>query len=94
VARNRTINIAPAERAARVVVGAAATVVGVWLLVTADAGWLATTGAALLALAGLDLVITGALGYCPLYARLGYIPPRLRAPAVSPVRPGREGGKR
>jgi len=94
VARNRTINIAPAERAARVVMGTAAAVVGVLLLVTADAGWLATTGAALLALAGLDLVITGALGYCPLYARLGYIPPRLRAPSVSPVRTEREGGKR
>ena len=36
---------------------------------------------ALLALAGLDLVVTGALGHCPLYARFGHVPRSLRRPA-------------
>jgi hypothetical protein len=35
---------------------------------------------ALLAAAGLDLAVTGALGHCPLYARLGYLPRSLRSP--------------
>ena len=34
----------------------------------------------LLVLAGLDLVVTGALGHCPLYAELGRLPPSLRRP--------------
>lgn len=33
----------------------------------------------LLAAAGLDLVITGALGHCPLYQKLGYVPRGLRS---------------
>ena len=33
---------------------------------------------ALLVAAGLDLAVTGALGHCPLYARLGYLPKSLR----------------
>ena len=28
----------------------------------------------LLAVAGLDLIVTGALGHCPLYQKLGYVP--------------------
>jgi hypothetical protein len=32
----------------------------------------------LLVAAGVDLVITGALGHCPLYAKLGYVPASLR----------------
>jgi hypothetical protein len=30
---------------------------------------------ALLVAAGLDLAITGTLGRCPLYQKLGYLPP-------------------
>jgi hypothetical protein len=33
-----------------------------------------------LVLAGLDLVVTGALGHCPLYQKLGYVPQSLRRP--------------
>ena len=33
---------------------------------------------ALLVAAGLDLAVTGALGHCPLYAKLGYLPRPLR----------------
>jgi Protein of unknown function (DUF2892) len=34
-----------------------------------------------LALAGLDLVVTGALGHCPLYHKLGRVPQSLRRTA-------------
>lgn len=56
-----SVNLTPAERVARVAVGAAA----------------ALAGPVLLVLAGLDLVVTGATGHCPLYARLGHIPAQL-----------------
>lgn len=32
----------------------------------------------LLLAAGLDLAITGGIGHCPLYARLGHVPASLR----------------
>ena len=32
----------------------------------------------LLVLAGLDFVVTGALGHCPLYAKLGHMPGSLK----------------
>jgi hypothetical protein len=35
---------------------------------------------ALLVAAGLDLMVTGATGFCPLYHRLGYVPRSLRRP--------------
>ena len=35
----------------------------------------------LLIAAGLDLVITGMLGHCPLYQRLGHVPESLRRPS-------------
>lgn len=74
------VNITPGERAGRILVGAAAAVAGVVLLASAGSV-LAVVLEALLVLAGLDLVITGALGHCPLYRRLGYVPPSLRRPA-------------
>jgi hypothetical protein len=73
----RAVNITPAERAGRVAVGLAAVVAGIVLL--AGAGpVLAVALEALLVAAGLDLVVTRALGHCPLYARLGYLPKSLR----------------
>jgi hypothetical protein len=75
-----TINITPSERAARVILGLVGAVVGVVLLAAA-AGTLAIVLEVLLVLAGLDLVITGALGHCPLYKRLGHVPSSLRGPA-------------
>lgn len=74
------INITPLERVGRVVLGAGATIAGI-LLLTTRGGALATILEVLLALAGLDFVITGALGHCPLYRRLGYVPPSLRRQA-------------
>lgn len=74
------INVTPFERAGRVVVGAAATIGGLVLL-AGPGNALAIVLEVLLVLAGLDLVVTGALGHCPLYQRLGYVPRSLRRPA-------------
>ena len=75
--RRPEINITPAERVSRIAVGAAVAIAGV-ILLASGAGPLATVLEAILVLAGLDLVATGALGHCPLYHRLGYLPPSLR----------------
>ena len=71
------VNITPAERVGRVLVGALAAVLGVVLLVDAASGVTAVLEA-LLVVAGLDLVVTGAVGHCPLYAKLGHVPASLR----------------
>ncbi len=73
----RTVNITPAERIGRIVVGLAAVTAGVVLLAGAGPA-LAVVLEALLVAAGLDLAVTGALGHCPLYARLGYLPRPVR----------------
>lgn len=73
----RSINITPAERAARIVLGSAAALVGLVLLTGAASAW-AVALELLPVLAGLDLVVTGALGHCPLYARLGHVPASLK----------------
>ncbi|MEX0650499.1 MAG: YgaP-like transmembrane domain, partial [Actinomycetota bacterium] len=78
--RRPVVNITPLERAGRVLVGAVGAVGGALLIATAG-GALTTVLAGLLVLAGLDLVITGALGHCPLYRKLGYVPPSLRGQA-------------
>ena len=72
-----TINITPAERIARVVVGTLAAIAGLVLLTGATSG-IAVLLDGLLVLAGLDFVVTGALGHCPLYAKLGHMPAPLK----------------
>ena len=74
------VNITPLERVGRVLIGAAGAVVGLVLLVSASSAAIGVLEA-LLVLAGLDLVVTGALGHCPLYHKLGHTPPSLRRPA-------------
>lgn len=75
--RRPLVNITPAERAARVAVGLGGAIAGVWLLASASGvGPIALE--VLLVLSGLDLVVTGALGHCPLYRRLGYVPRSMR----------------
>jgi hypothetical protein len=69
-------NITPAERAARIGIGGLGAVTGIVLLAGA-ASALAVVLELLLVVAGLDLVVTGALGHCPLYARLGHVPTSL-----------------
>ena len=71
------INITPVERARRIGLGGAAALVGL-ILLTSSTGAVAIVLLALLVPAGLDLVVTGGLGYCPLYAKLGYVPHSLR----------------
>lgn len=70
------VNITPAERTARVVGGALVALAGIVLLTSAGSA-LAVVLELLLVAAGLDLVVTGALGHCPLYRALG------RAPVVA-----------
>ena len=75
-----TVNITPMERVGRVLVGAIGLIGGIVLLGSAPGAGLAVLEV-FLALAGLDLMVTGALGHCPLYRKLGYVPPSLRRPA-------------
>jgi predicted phage tail protein len=78
--RRLSVNITPAERLGRIVIGIAAIVAAVVLLTSAASAF-AVVLEALLAAAGLDLAVTGALGHCPLYQKLGYVPRSLRRPS-------------
>lgn len=75
--RRPSVNIAPPERVGRVLIGALAVVAGALLLFSAGSA-LVVVLEALLLLAGLDLVGTGAVGHCPLYRALGHMPRSLR----------------
>lgn len=81
VRRRLNVNISPAERGGRIVIGAAAIIASVVLLNGAGSV-LAVVLVLLLGAAGLDLVITGALGHCPLYQKLGYEPWSIRRQGV------------
>ena len=72
-----SINITPTERIGRIAIGAAGIVVGA-ILLTSAASALAVILEVLLVLAGIDLVVTGALGHYPIYAELGHVPKSLR----------------
>ena len=78
--RRPTINITPRERVARVGLGAAGVLAGILLLASASVA-VAVVLELMLVLAGLDLVVTGALGFCPLYKKLGHVPQSLRGPS-------------
>ena len=75
--RRPAVNITPIERAGRVLIGAAGVLAGIVLLASAGSAGVVVLEV-LLVLAGLDLMVTGALGHCPLYRKLGYTPPSLR----------------
>ena len=72
-----TVNISNTERGARILVGLLAVAAGAILLTSASAA-LAVALEILLILAGLDLVVTGATGHCPLYKALGHVPASLK----------------
>lgn len=67
------VNITHRERAGRILVGLVGVIGGIVLLASASAAGVVLLEV-LLVLAGLDLVITGALGHCPLYHKLGRVP--------------------
>lgn len=71
------VNITPTERAGRVLIGAVGLIGGLILLASASSAVI-TVLVVLLVLAGLDMVVTGAMGHCPLYARLGHTPKSLK----------------
>ena len=75
-----SINITPPERLGRIFIGLVGVIGGLILLASAG-GTAVAVLEVLLILAGLDLIVTGALGHCPLYHKLGYMPPSLRRPA-------------
>lgn len=73
----RVVNISRGERIGRGLIG----VVGIGAAIVL----LASVGSAvsavlelLLVAAGLDMLVTGATGHCPLYKRLGHVPRSLR----------------
>lgn len=78
--RRPTINITPTERAGRVLMGLVGVIGGSVVLARAG-GEFGAVLAVLLVPAGLDLMVTGALGHCPLYKRLGHVPSSLRRTA-------------
>lgn len=78
--RRPKVNITPLERWGRIIVGAIGVAAGAWLLTSAT-GVVVIGLEILLILAGLDLIVTGALGHCPLYSKLGYMPRSLRRSA-------------
>lgn len=71
------INITPTERFGRVLIGLVGVIGGLILLASAG-GTAVAVLEVLLVLTGLDLIVTGALGHCPLYRKLGHVPPSLR----------------
>ncbi len=74
--RRLSINISAAERTGRVLLGLGAMISAIVLLTSAGS-LLAVVLEVLLLGAGLDLVVTGALGHCPLYQKLGHVPTSL-----------------
>ena len=71
------VNITPAERFGRIVIGVTTMVVAIALLTSAGS-MLAVVLELLLFAAGADLAVTGAFGHCPLYQKLGHVPRSLR----------------
>lgn len=71
--RRPIVNITPPERVARILLGALGVAGGIILLGSAG-GAFVTVLDVLLVLAGLDMIVTGALGHCPLYKKLGHMP--------------------
>jgi hypothetical protein len=76
-AARRAVNITPTERVGRIVIGVLAMIAAITFL-TGAGTILAVILEVLVFAAGADLVVTGAIGHCPLYQKLGYVPRSLR----------------
>jgi hypothetical protein len=68
----RQQNVGTIERWVRVLGGGAAAIAGLALLLAGPASLLLGVAAVALVLLGLDFVVTGITGHCPLYKRLGW----------------------
>lgn len=73
-------NIGSGERVGRIILGAALAVLGAIVAFSSPGFW-GWAGAVLAVAAGIDLIVTGARGYCPLYARFGHVPRSLQGTA-------------
>ena len=80
VMKRPVVNISHSDSLGRILIGLLAVVGGAILLGSASGAGLVVLEV-LLVLAGLDMIVTGALGHCPLYAKLGHVPSSLRRPA-------------
>lgn len=67
----REQNVGTVERWVRIVGGSLATLVGLAFLLAGPASLLWGVAYVAVALLGLDFLVTGITGYCPLYHRLG-----------------------
>ena len=68
----RKQNVGTVERWIRVIGGTLAAILGLFLLFQVPASLLLGLAGVVLVLLGLDFVVTGSTGYCPLYHRLGW----------------------
>lgn len=75
-----SVNITPVERFGRMLIGVIGVGAGIVLL-AAGGTVLTIVFEVLLVAAGIDLLVTGALGHCPLYRKLGHVPTSLRRQA-------------
>jgi hypothetical protein len=73
-----SVNISTVERAGRIALGAFGIVAGLLLLLSGGGGTVPLVLELLLVAAGLDLLVTGLTGHCPLYAKLGHVPSSLQ----------------
>ena len=69
---NRQQNVGTVERWIRVIGGSLAAIVGLILFLPVPASLLLGLAGIVPVLLGLDFVVTGITGYCPLYHRLGW----------------------
>lgn len=65
----RAVNLVATERVARILLGLVAVAAGIVLLSRAGSTAAVVVESALIMM-GVDLVVTGAIGHCPLYAEL------------------------
>lgn len=65
----RAVNLVATQRAARILLGLATAAAGIVLLSRAGSA-VAVVFESLATTIGVDLVVTGAIGHCPLYAEL------------------------
>ena len=72
-------NVGTVERWIRIIGGSLAAIVGLFLFLQIQASLLPGLAGIVLVLLGLDFVVTGITGYCPLYHRLGWSTNHARA---------------